>query len=91
MFALSLILEDGAIYELNDASSQRSTALFMVASSYVTWTWQMHTFSNSVETIVVLWSLVMIRRLKARHSSNSAMVISNVLRHFCRPRRRLAH
>lgn len=65
MFALSLIFEDGAIYELTDFPSQRSSALFLVGSSYVTWTWQMHTFSNSIETLAVLWSLVFIKRLKA--------------------------
>jgi len=63
MFLLSFILEDWAIHELVESRPQRRTALMLVASSYVTWTWQAHTFSNAIETIVVLWSVVFIRRL----------------------------
>lgn len=63
MFLLSFILEDWAIHELVESRQQRRVALMLVASSYVTWTWQAHTFSNAVETIVVLWSIVFIKRL----------------------------
>lgn len=38
-------------------------AVLLVASSYVTWTYQTHTFSNAVETLVVAWSLVLIERI----------------------------
>lgn len=63
MFMLSFILEDWAIQELVETRQQRRTALLLVASSYVTWTWQVHTFSNAIETIIVLWSVVLIKRL----------------------------
>jgi len=63
MFMLSFVLEDWAIHELVEHRQQRRFALMLVASSYVTWTWQSHTFSNAVETIVVLWSIVLCRRL----------------------------
>lgn len=63
MFLISFILGDWAIYELVPAVNERRTAQMLVASSYVTWTLQTHTFSNSIETIVVLWSLALIRRL----------------------------
>ena len=63
MFILSFVLEDWAIYELVQSPRYRKLAVTLVASSYVTWTYQTHTFSNSVETLVVLWSLVMIQRI----------------------------
>ena len=63
MFILSFVLEDWAIHELIYSPRHRKLAVFLVASSYVTWTYQTHTFSNSVETLVVAWSLVMIQRI----------------------------
>lgn len=63
MFILSFVLEDWAIYELVQSPRYRILAVTLVASSYVTWTYQTHTFSNSVETLLVAWSLVMIQRI----------------------------
>ncbi|TKA70236.1 hypothetical protein B0A55_06875 [Friedmanniomyces simplex] len=63
MFLLSFILQDWALHELLPDQRERATALLLVASSYVTWTFQMHTFSNSIETIIVLWCLVLMRRM----------------------------
>ena len=63
MFILSFVLEDWAIHELVQSPRERKIAVVLVASSYVTWTYQTHTFSNAVETLVVLWSIVMIQRI----------------------------
>lgn len=63
MFLTSFVLEDWALDELISNTRHRRTALLLVASSYVTWTFQTHTFSNSVETLTVLWSLVLIKRI----------------------------
>lgn len=63
MFGLSFVLEDWAIHELLHLPRQRKLAAVLVASSYVTWTYQTHTFSNSIETLVVAWSIVMIQRI----------------------------
>ncbi|QDS70063.1 hypothetical protein FKW77_004345 [Venturia effusa] len=63
MFTLSFVLEDWALQELIHETKRRRVALILVASSYVTWTYQTHTFSNSIETLVVLWSLVLIARI----------------------------
>lgn len=63
MFTLSFVLEDWAIYELVQSPRQRKCAVLLVASSYVTWTLQTHTFSNSVETLVVAWCMVLIHRI----------------------------
>ncbi|KAI5365119.1 putative GPI mannosyltransferase [Septoria linicola] len=63
MFLNSFVLGDWALHELLPAIKERQVAIMLVASSYVTWTLQTHTFSNSIETIAVLWSLVLIRRL----------------------------
>ncbi|KAJ9154716.1 Mannosyltransferase [Pleurostoma richardsiae] len=65
MFILSFVLEDWAIHELVQSPRQRRVAVLLVASSYVTWTYQTHTFSNSIETLVVAWSLVLIERILA--------------------------
>lgn len=63
MFLISFVLEDWALHELIQSPRHRKVAVLLVASSYVTWTYQTHTFSNSVETLVVAWSLVLIQRL----------------------------
>jgi phosphatidylinositol glycan class Z len=63
MFFLSFVIEDWAIHELVDKPRHRRVAIMLVASSYVTWTYQTHTFSNSIETILVAWSLVLIKRI----------------------------
>ncbi|POR34850.1 GPI mannosyltransferase 4 [Tolypocladium paradoxum] len=63
MFLLSFVLEDWALHELIPSPRHRRVAVLLVASSYVTWTYQTHTFSNSVETLVVSWSLVLIQRI----------------------------
>ncbi|KAJ5728060.1 GPI mannosyltransferase 4 [Penicillium malachiteum] len=70
MFLLSFVLEDWAIYELVPSPRHRRATVVLVASSYVTWTYQTHTFSNSLETILVAWGLVLIRRIvENKHSS----------------------
>lgn len=63
MFTLSFVLEDWALHELVQSPRHRRVAVMLVASSYVTWTYQTHTFSNSIETLAVLWSLVLIQRI----------------------------
>jgi phosphatidylinositol glycan class Z len=63
MLALSVVLEDWAIQELLPSPRTRRIAVPLIASSYVTWTFQTHTFSNSLETLLVSWSLVLIQRI----------------------------
>jgi phosphatidylinositol glycan class Z len=63
MLSLSVVMEDWAIHELVESPRARSVAVPLVASSYVTWTFQTHTFSNSIETLLVSWSLVLIQRI----------------------------
>jgi phosphatidylinositol glycan class Z len=65
MFIISFVLEDWAIHELVQSPRHRRVAVLLVASSYVTWVYQTHTFSNSIETLVVAWSLVLIERIVA--------------------------
>jgi GPI mannosyltransferase 4 len=71
MFILSFVLEDWAIHELVPSPRHRRVAMLLVASSYVTWTYQTHTFSNSIETLVVAWSLVLIDRIVAKTVSTA--------------------
>ena len=63
MFLLSFVLEDWAVYELVPLPRHRRATVVLVASSYVTWTYQTHTFSNSLETLLVAWGLVLIQRI----------------------------
>ncbi|KAL4807837.1 Alg9-like mannosyltransferase family-domain-containing protein [Aspergillus unguis] len=79
MFLLSFVLEDWAVHELVPLPRHRRVAVVLVASSYVTWTHQTHTFSNSLETLLVLWGLVLINRIidnKRRSSLFSCAVLS---------------
>ncbi|KAI0879518.1 GPI mannosyltransferase 4 [Hypoxylon argillaceum] len=78
MFIISFVLEDWAIHELVPSRRHRQVAVLLVASSYVTWTFQTHTFSNSIETLVVLWSLVLIERI-LETSQSSSLLASTVL------------
>jgi GPI mannosyltransferase 4 len=71
MFILSFVLEDWAIHELVPSPRHRRVAMLLVASSYVTWTFQTHTFSNSIETLVVAWSLVLIERIVSKGVSRN--------------------
>jgi GPI mannosyltransferase 4 len=71
MFILSFVLEDWAIFELVHSPVHRSVAVALVASSYVTWTFQTHTFSNSLETLLVAWSLVLIDRITSTKVGNA--------------------
>ena len=63
MLTLSIVLEDWAVLEMVQSPRQHRVALLLIASSYVTWTYQTHTFSNAIETLIVLWSLVLISRV----------------------------
>ncbi|KAI9854554.1 MAG: alpha 1,2 mannosyltransferase [Trichoglossum hirsutum] len=71
MFLLSFVMEDWAIQDLIGSSRHRRVALLLVASSYVTWTYQTHTFSNSIETLLVAWSLVLIQRITGNKQRSS--------------------
>ncbi|KAG9244658.1 Alg9-like mannosyltransferase [Calycina marina] len=76
MFALSFVLEDWAIHELIHSPQHRKVAVMLVASSYVTWTYQTHTFSNSIETLAVAWSLVLIQRIVEAKKRSSILTCS---------------
>ncbi|GAB7347901.1 hypothetical protein MBLNU459_g5424t1 [Dothideomycetes sp. NU459] len=73
MFVLSFVLEDWALHELVHVPKQRRVATILVASSYVTWTFQSHTFSNSIETLIVLWCLVLVGRIREDKKSSQAL------------------
>ncbi|KXH27561.1 GPI mannosyltransferase 4 [Colletotrichum simmondsii] len=78
MFVTSFVLEDWAIHELISSPRHRRVAVLLVASSYVTWTYQTHTFSNSVECLVVAWCLVLIQRI-VESPQQSSLLASTIL------------
>ncbi|EEA24506.1 alpha 1,2 mannosyltransferase [Talaromyces marneffei ATCC 18224] len=82
MLVLSFVLEDWAVYELVPTPRYRVPTVVLVASSYVTWTYQTHTFSNSLETLLVTWGLVLIQRIlenRKRSAFFSPAVLSLVV------------
>lgn len=79
MFLISFVLEDWALHELIPSPRHRRIAVLLVASSYVTWTYQTHTFSNSIETLVVAWSLVLIQRIVESKVSEAPATTSPLL------------
>lgn len=79
MFVLSFVLEDWAIHELVQSPRHRRIAILLVASSYVTWTFQTHTFSNSIETLVVAWSLVLIDRILDTSSQQTSSLLATTV------------
>ncbi|KAF2128568.1 glycosyltransferase family 22 protein [Dothidotthia symphoricarpi CBS 119687] len=78
MLTLSVVMEDWAIHELVESPRARRVAVVLVASSYVTWTFQTHTFSNSIETLLVCWSLVLIQRI-LNDKKRSGILASSLL------------
>lgn len=79
MFILSFVLEDWALHELVSLPRHRRVAVLLVASSYVTWTYQTHTFSNSIETLLVAWCLVLIQRIvEDRVSTHSSTLLASL-------------
>ncbi|ODQ64756.1 hypothetical protein NADFUDRAFT_83640 [Nadsonia fulvescens var. elongata DSM 6958] len=63
------ILGDMAVDRLMPNKTEKTKALFFIATSYVTWTYQSHTFSNSSETVILLWCLVIIHELCEKESA----------------------
>ncbi|EWC47795.1 hypothetical protein DRE_02995 [Drechslerella stenobrocha 248] len=63
-YFFSMVYEDWALLELGSATMP-SVGLLLTASSWVTWSIQTRSFSNSVETVVLLWSLVFMQRIVA--------------------------
>ncbi|BFZ65098.1 alpha 1,2 mannosyltransferase [Saitoella coloradoensis] len=49
--------------------------LLLHASSYTTLTYQAHTFSNGIETVLVVWSIVLCFRLRARASATHSALL----------------
>ncbi|KAF2474332.1 glycosyltransferase family 22 protein, partial [Lindgomyces ingoldianus] len=78
MLTLSVVLEDWAIQELVQSPRARRVVVPLIASSYVTWTFQTHTFSNSLETLIVSWSLVLIQRI-VEDRKRSGVLASSLL------------
>ncbi|KAK6542472.1 alpha 1,2 mannosyltransferase, variant 2 [Orbilia ellipsospora] len=61
-YFFSIVYEDWALLELGSATMP-SGGLLLAASSWVTWSIQTRSFSNSVETVILLWSLVFLQRI----------------------------
>lgn len=69
--AITFILEDMAVDRLASNKSDKLQSLIFLNTSYVTLTWQSHTFSNSLETILVLWYIVILDEFEKRRRSQT--------------------
>lgn len=58
LFILNLCLQF-----LLESKLQRSKAQFFIYTSYITWCYQSHTFSNSLETVILLFTLSLFQTL----------------------------
>lgn len=94
--ALTWILEDMAINRLAPTRNDKVRCMLFVSTSYATLTWQAHTLSNSFETILLLWFLVILFEAESvtsapfrswfdRHYDNFVLGIITVLGVFNRP------
>jgi phosphatidylinositol glycan class Z len=77
MFLLSFVVQDWGIQELVESPKHKRTAVLLISSSFVTWVYQTHTFSNSIETLLVIWSLVLMERIM--RSKRSSLLSSSIL------------
>lgn len=69
--AITWILEDMAVDRLAIRKSDKLRSLLFLSTSYVTLTWQSHTFSNSLETILLLWYMVILHEFEKRRRSQT--------------------
>lgn len=71
---------DYCIAELIPNGGDRTYALILFASSYVTHTFQVRPFTNSIETVLVALSMVALRNLVSiRHTENVNVVFVIIL------------
>lgn len=61
----SWVLCDMFIDRLALSRKNSVKSLFFMSTSYVSWVYQSHFFTNSVETVLVLWSLALIQDISA--------------------------
>lgn len=78
----NLMRIDWAVYHLAGDIHRRS-AVLLYASSYVTWTFQTHTFSNSIEAVLVSCSLVTVVTFK-HDRVPSLSIFSNICSQYYR-------
>ncbi|CCD23790.1 glycosylphosphatidylinositol-alpha 1,2 mannosyltransferase NDAI_0C01290 [Naumovozyma dairenensis CBS 421] len=55
----------------NNTKKNRKLGFIIILSSYVTWTYQSHTFSNSTETIILLLVLSLYEKILSEHHTTT--------------------
>ncbi|PRT55237.1 GPI mannosyltransferase 4 [Wickerhamiella sorbophila] len=66
---LTWVLTDMAVDRLSKFDTDKLRSLIFVSTSYVTMTYQAHTLSNGLETILLLWCLVIIHEFKVTNTN----------------------
>lgn len=73
VFALaSWVLCDMFIDRLALSRKNSVKSLFFASTSYVSWVYQSHFFTNSAETVLVLWALALIQEISVRSTLSGA-------------------
>lgn len=67
---LTWVLTDMAVDRLSRFDTDKLRSLIFVSTSYVTLTYQAHTLSNGLETILLLWALVIIHEFKVTRTNS---------------------
>ncbi|ANZ76438.1 BA75_03628T0 [Komagataella pastoris] len=72
---LTELVTHWCLYKLMPTKKEKIKAVYLNSLSYITLVYQSHTFSNSVETLVVLLCLVIINELKIGNHKSSTIII----------------
>lgn len=74
LMVLSWIVIDMCLYKMLPTKQERIKAIYFTLTSYITHVYQSHTFSNSIETILVVLCVYMINELRFLLSTPSEKV-----------------
>lgn len=78
---LSWVITDWCLYKMLPTKQERIKAIFFTLTSYITLVFQSHTFSNSVETVLVMLCVYLINELRfLLHLPQSTYSRTEVLR-----------
>ncbi|SGZ57948.1 CIC11C00000004595 [Sungouiella intermedia] len=64
LMLVSWVVTDWCLYRMLPTKQERIKAIYFALTSYVTLVYQSHTFSNSVETVLVMLTVFMINELR---------------------------
>jgi len=79
LFIFNWLITDYVLYKLLPTKPERIKAVFFISTSYITLVHQSHLFSNSLETPLVLLSLLIINDMRGCVESNTKVSASKLI------------